>query len=213
MTKPSILIATTNRGKHLEVRAVCEGLPAKWLSLDDQPACPEPVEDGETFEANAVLKALYYARHSGLLTLADDSGLVVDALGGEPGIYSARYAGDDADDRANNAKLIEALKDVPPEERTARFRCVVALANPRGVLATASGTVEGLIVDEPVGENGFGYDPHFFVPEFGMTTAQMEPEHKNRISHRGQALRAIRSDLERVLADASASSGGGGEGP
>jgi XTP/dITP diphosphohydrolase len=133
-------------------------------------------------------------------TLADDSGLEVDALGGDPGVYSARYAGPDCNDAANNARLVRELAGVPLEQRTARFRCVITLAGPGEVLATASGSVDGLIVDDARGTNGFGYDPHFFVPEYGMTTAQMPPEHKNRISHRGRALRAIRPTIEQLLA-------------
>ncbi len=168
-------------------------------TLDDYPAIPQAVEDAESFEGNARRKALHYARLTGRLTLADDSGLEVDALGGEPGVHSARYAGPMCEDAANNARLLEELAGVPDEQRSARFCCVMALARREDVLATASGSVEGLIIDEARGENGFGYDPHFFVPEFGMTTAEMPPEQKNRISHRGKALAAIRPAIERML--------------
>ncbi len=200
VTSQSILIATTNKGKLREVREILSGLPVELATLDAYPNVPDAVEDADTFEGNAAKKALHYAALCGGWTLADDSGLVVDALGGEPGVYSARYAGPDATDSDNNAKLIAALADVPPEERTARFCCAVALADVDGVLASVFGTVEGVIVDEPHGDNGFGYDPHFFVPTEGMTTAQMQPELKNRISHRGQAFRAVRPKIEALLA-------------
>jgi len=202
VTERTILVATTNRGKLREVQAILTELPVKLVSLDDYPHLPEPVEDADTFEGNAERKALHYTALTGCWTLADDSGLIVDALGGEPGVHSARYAGPDCDAAANNAKLIAALADVPCEKRRARFCCSVVLASPSGVVATGSGVLEGMIVDDPRGFNGFGYDPHFFVPEYGMTTAQMPPERKNRISHRGQALRAIRPHIERLLQDA-----------
>lgn len=196
---PAILIATTNTGKLYEVRAVLGDLPLRWQGLAEYPSFPEPVEDADSFEGNAILKALYYARLAGCWTLADDSGLEVDALAGAPGVFSSRYAGRNGDDAANNAKLLAALAGVPPEKRTARFRCCLALASPSRLLATTSGTVEGRIIDEPRGNNGFGYDPHFFVPEMGLTTAEMSPEQKNRISHRGRALRCMRLEIERAL--------------
>jgi len=196
----TILIATTNEGKLREARAILDGLPVQITTLADHPSFPEPIEDAPTFEGNAELKALHYAKLGGCLTLADDSGLEVDALGGEPGVRSARYAGPGCDDAANNEKLVQQLGGIQPEQRTARFRCAVALASPDEVLATASGAVEGRIVDMPRGSNGFGYDPHFFVPEFDMTTAEMSPEQKNRISHRGQAFRGIRPAIELLLA-------------
>jgi len=195
-----IVIATANPGKLREILAVMGDLPVAWVSLCDLPAVDEPVEDGTTFAANARLKARYYARVTGLWSLADDSGLEVDALGGDPGVRSARYAGEPCDDAANNAKMIGELTGVPAEKRTARFRCAIALAGPDDVLAEAEGKIEGVIVDAPRGENGFGYDPHFLVPSLGKTTAQIAPEHKNEISHRGNALRAIRPAVERCLA-------------
>jgi len=185
-----IVVATANAGKLREVRQVLRALPVRLLSLANFPAVDAPVEDGDTFEANAAIKALYYARHTGQVTLADDSGLEVDALGGAPGIHSARFAGPRRDDRANNALLIRRLAGVPPQQRTARFRCAVAVATSDRVLGVVSGAVEGRIIDDPRGHNGFGYDPHFFVPEFGLTTAEMPPDQKNAISHRGRALRA-----------------------
>lgn len=200
MTGPrSILLATTNAGKLREVRAVLVGLPVALTCLADHPAMAEAVEDAESFEGNARIKALHHARLIGSWALADDSGLEVDALGGAPGVYSARYAGVPGDDAANNARLVGALRGVSREQRTARFRCVLALADPHEVRAVTTGTIEGLIVDEPRGENGFGYDPHFLVPELGKTTAELPPEQKNAISHRGQALRAMRAAIERLI--------------
>ena len=195
----TILVATTNQGKLREVRAVLAGLPVRLTGLDEHPRWPVAVEDGDTFEANAVIKAQHYAALYGGYVLADDSGLEVDALSGAPGLRSARYAGEDANAQANNAKLTEALRDVPVERRTARFRCAVALVSGSRVLATAHGTFEGVIVDTPAGKNGFGYDPHFFVLDHNLTVAQLSPETKNRISHRGQALRNIRPAIEKIL--------------
>lgn len=200
MTPPAtILFATKNRGKIREVQEILAGLPVVLATLDQFPDLPDAVEDADTFAGNAERKAMHYARLTGLWTLADDSGLEVDTLGGAPGVYSARYAGRQGDDSANNAKLIAQLASVPLEQRTARFRCAVALAGPEGILAVASGTFEGLIVDDPRGSNGFGYDPHFFVPELEMTAAQLSPKQKNRISHRAQALTAIRPNIQRLF--------------
>jgi XTP/dITP diphosphohydrolase len=198
MTQP-LLIATTNPGKLREVRAILAGVDVPLETLSDHPAIQAPVEDADTFEENARLKANYYAQATGRWTLADDSGLEVDALNGEPGVRSARYAGTEASDEANNRKLLERLADVPLRARTARFRCCVALASPEGVVATAVGTVEGRILDEPRGCNGFGYDPLFWIEHRGMTSAEMPPKLKNRISHRGRALRAIRPAVLRYV--------------
>ncbi len=196
---PTLLIATSNRGKLREVRGVLGDLAIRLRALDEFPAIEEPVEDEQTFAANARLKAIYYARHTGCWALADDSGLEVDALDGAPGVHSARFAGAPCDDDANNAKLIAALRDVPVARRTARFRCAITLADGGGVLAEAFGVIEGVIVDTARGDNGFGYDPHFFVAELGKTTAELAPAVKNRVSHRGRALAAIRPELERIL--------------
>jgi XTP/dITP diphosphohydrolase len=195
----TLLIATRNPGKFAEIEAVLGDLPLKLSSLLDYPDVPDIEEDQATFLDNAIKKAAHYAALSGLMTLADDSGLEVDCLGGAPGIYSARFAGEHKDDRANNRKLVSLLRRVPLPERSARFRCAIALADPGGILATASGSVEGLIIDEPRGRRGFGYDPHFLLPGLNLTTAELNPAHKNRISHRGQALRRIRSDLARLI--------------
>lgn len=200
MVEPrAILVATSNPNKLREILEVMHDLPIQWSTLTDHPPMPDAVEDGDTFEANAAKKALHYAHHSGMWALADDSGLEVDALGGAPGVHSARYAGPAQDSAANNAKLIANLRDVPVERRTARFRCAIAVAHGDEVVAEASGLIEGVIVDEPRGRNGFGYDPHFWVPEFGITTAEMEPDRKNAVSHRGNALRAIRPQLTALL--------------
>jgi XTP/dITP diphosphohydrolase len=190
-----IVLATRNRGKLREVVTVLAGIPAELVTLDDYAGLPDAVEDADTFAENAAKKALHYAGLTRQWALADDSGLEVDALDGAPGVRSARYAGKQGDDSANNAKLIANLRGVPAEQRTARFRCCVALADEGAVLATAAGVFEGLIVDEPRGHNGFGYDPHFFVPAYGMTAAQMPPELKNAVSHRARALMALRTQL------------------
>jgi XTP/dITP diphosphohydrolase len=191
-----ILLATTNRGKLREVVQVLGDLPVDFVTLADVPDLPIPHETGSTFSENADLKAWHYARLSGLWALADDSGLEVDALGGAPGIYSARFAGPDAADARNNARLIRLLAEISPDRRTARFRCFLALANSTGILARAAGTVEGIILDHPRGQNGFGYDPLFFLPNPGLTMAELSPDEKGRISHRGNALRSMRSTIE-----------------
>ncbi|MCG3128114.1 MAG: dITP/XTP pyrophosphatase [Phycisphaerae bacterium] len=192
-----ILLATRNAGKVREIREMTRLHALDWCGLDEFPAVEEAVESGATFDENARLKALHYAGATGLWTLADDSGLVVDALGGAPGVHSARYAGEPRSDLANNRKLVAALADVPERERTARFVCAMALARPGEVLLESSGSVEGRLVDEPRGANGFGYDPHFLVPALGRTAAELSSEEKHTISHRGTALRAM---LPRIVA-------------
>lgn len=205
-----IVVATRNPGKLREIVAILGDLPARLVGLDAMPAMPEVREDGASFLDNAVKKARHYAACSGLWVLADDSGLEVDALGGAPGVRSARYAGPGSDDAANNAKLLAELAGVPEHERTARFRCVVVLADGEAVLARAEGTVEGVILDEPRGGEGFGYDPLFFVPSLGCTTAELSLEQKNRISHRGRALRAIKPQIRRLLAERAGGRPGSG---
>ena len=199
-----VLIATRNRGKLREYADLLAdltagGQPIEWVSLADLGIEREVEETGTTFEENARLKATAYARESGLLTLADDSGLEVDALGGAPGVHSARYGGPELDDEGRYRLLLEALKDVPEGKRSARFRCVVAITTPEGELHTAEGTCEGRIAREPKGEHGFGYDPVFVVEEYGRTMAELGPEIKNRISHRARALEAIRPMLATLL--------------
>ena len=203
MKRPkAILVATSNPDKLSEVRAVLGELGVEFVTLAHFNELPVAIEDGDTFAANAEAKARHYSRLTGCWTLADDSGLEVDALDGAPGVRSARYAGRSRDYAANNAKLVAELAGVPPEARTARFRCAMALADGERILASSAGTIEGRIIDTQRGSNGFGFDPLFLVPELGMTTAEMPPEQKNRISHRGQALRAIAPALARLLAGA-----------
>ena len=188
-----ILIATSNRGKLREIRAELDCVPAEFICLADLPNLMIEVEEiHDTCRENADLKALYYAHLTGLWTLADDSGLQVDALGGAPGVISARYAGLDCDDARNNAKLLAELADVPDEKRTARFRCCLSLAADGEIIARSEGVIQGRIAFNKRGRNGFGYDPLFYVPEQGCTTAQMPPEQKNAVSHRGQAIRAMK---------------------
>jgi len=211
MTKPTILLASGNPGKCREIRQVLGDLPVEIVSLADLPPIEEPAEDGATFAANARTKALYYARATGLWALADDSGLAVDALDGAPGVYSARFAADrcgadagrDAIDAANNALLLERLADVPDAARTARFVCHLALADGEDVLLEAQGVIEGRIGHTERGDNGFGYDPLFVVDERGCTTAELPPETKNAISHRGQATRRFKVLLADYLAQAT----------
>jgi XTP/dITP diphosphohydrolase len=200
-----ILVATTNPGKVRELRALL-GAQVEWKSLADFPGIVEVKEDGAAFAENARKKALGYAQATGLWTLADDSGLVVDALGGAPGVNSARFSGDrpqEADrkllDRRNMEKLLMLLKDVPAEKRTARFVCCLCLASPENVLLETRGTLEGRIAAEPAGAGGFGYDPVFLVPQLGKTVAQLGEEEKNAISHRGNAMRALKPLLIELL--------------
>ena len=199
MPAPSrILVATSNPKKVDEIRGALAPLGIPVLSLADAgfAAIPEPDETERTFAGNARLKAIEYAKATGHMVLADDSGLEVDALGGEPGVDSAIWAGTEGDraarDARNNAKLVAALRGVPAHARTARFVCTMCVASPDGaVVCESRGSVEGAIVDEPRGAHGFGYDPHFLVRALGRTTAELSPEEKNSISHRGQASREI----------------------
>ncbi len=195
-----IILASRNPGKAEELRSLLSGLPVEVRGLDEFPGVGEVEEDGETFRDNAVKKALHAARITGLPALADDSGLEVDALGGAPGVRSARYAGDGADDRANNDKLLEALRDVPEAERGAGFRCVIALAWPDGPVETVEGDCRGIIAASPRGSGGFGYDPLFYYPPLKKTFGQLPPEEKHRVSHRGKALRAAAEVIGRRLA-------------
>lgn len=190
-----VVLATRNSGKVREIREILADSPMVLRSLERYFDVADPEETGQTFLENARLKAMYYARATGELALADDSGLEVDALDGRPGIHSARYAGMDQDERANNRRLIQELADVPASARTARFRCAVCLADAERPLLEAEGSIEGRIIDEPRGQNGFGYDPHFLVPEIGVTTAELSFSEKARISHRGRALRALAEKL------------------
>jgi len=200
-----ILVASTNPGKIAELRAMLD-FDLEWLGLSDFSDIVEIKEDGSSFAENARKKAISYARATGLWTIADDSGLVVDALGGEPGIKSARFSGeksrnDDGTliDHRNIAKVLELLKGVPKEKRTARFFCCLCLASPEQILIETEGTLKGLITNKEIGKNGFGYDPIFFVPHLNKTVAQLTPEEKNAISHRGNAIRKFKPLLEELL--------------
>ena len=185
--RPKLLIATTNLGKLREYRGLLPGIPYEIISPTDAGITAAVEETGCSFEENARLKALAFARLSGLLTLSDDSGVQVDVLGGEPGVKSARYAGDNATDTQRVAFLLSKLKDVPWEKRTARVVCVIAIASPAGHVDIARGECRVIIATEPRGEYGFGYDPVLFVPEMGKTFAELPEEVKNRVSHRGRA--------------------------
>ncbi len=196
-----LLVATTNPGKLVEYQALLGDLPVELLYLRDVNITDEIPETGTTFEANALIKAEGYARISGIATLADDSGLEVDALNGEPGVYSARYGDVNSDSDRTNLVLTK-LKDVPTSQRSARFVCVIVIALPGGTHFEARGTIEGTITDAPRGTNGFGYDPIFGIAD-DTTMAELSPHEKNRISHRAQATHAIRPQIETWLASIS----------
>jgi XTP/dITP diphosphohydrolase len=206
--KHKILVATTNPGKMKELSEMLAELAGQieWHSLRDYPGIPEVEEDGGTFAENARKKALGYARACGVWTLADDSGLMIDALNGDPGVRSARYAADQAPsgdrkaiDRANYEKVLRLLENVPENLRTARFLCHLCLADPQSVLLEATGNIEGIINNAPNGDNGFGYDPIFYIPALGKTAAQLDADEKNRISHRGNAIAALKPRLKSIL--------------
>lgn len=190
-----IIFATGNEGKMKEVREILGDLGAEVLSLKEAGIKADIVENGKTFEENARIKAKAICEMSGEIVLADDSGLEIDYLNKEPGIYSARYMGEDTSYRIKNANLIERLEGVPDEQRTARFVCAIAAAFPDGIVKTVIEAMEGRIGYEEKGENGFGYDPIFYLPEYGCTSAEISMEEKNKISHRGKALRAIKDEL------------------
>jgi XTP/dITP diphosphohydrolase len=195
-----LVIATGNVGKLREFRSLLAGLPFE-LSSSAELKLPSPEETGATFLANALLKARHAANLSAAAAVADDSGLEVDALNGAPGIYSARYAGAGADDAANNAKLMRALAGIPHEQRRARYRCALVFVESPGDPAPliAEADWQGFILDVPRGSGGFGYDPYFWLPELGKTAAELPPLEKNRLSHRGKALRALRDQLAAQL--------------
>ncbi|MCF7972742.1 MAG: RdgB/HAM1 family non-canonical purine NTP pyrophosphatase [Phycisphaerae bacterium] len=198
-----ILVATTNQGKIQELRDLL-GSEAHWLSLSEVGIDLDVEENAPTFAGNARLKAVAYAQASGLWTLSDDSGLVVDALGGQPGVLSARFSGDQSSDRRvtdrkNSEKLLALLEKVSESERTARFMCCICVASPDKVLIETQGTVEGMIAREPFGQGGFGYDPIFYLPNFHKTMAELDSAEKNAISHRGNAIRALKPLLGEQL--------------
>lgn len=202
MSNTKLLIASNNPHKIEEYTAIFAGLPLTLTWPAAEGITLDPAETGATFEENAIIKARAFAKAGGLLTLADDSGLEVDALGGEPGVFSARYGNTAKNDHIGRYRLLLerlAAKDVPWPQRTARFRCVVALANGDTLIGTAQGTVEGFIAYRPKGSGGFGYDPVFFVPELNRTLAQLTPEQKHSISHRGRAARAALPLITRFI--------------
>ena len=190
-----LLVASTNSKKLKELQGLLEGLLIQFLSLKDFPGIQDVEEDGKTFKENAEKKALGFARQTGCLTLADDSGLTVDYLKGAPGVYSARFAGPKKDDLKNCQKVLALLKGVPAEKRTAAFRCAVALATPTRVLSVVEESVCGRIADKMHGTGGFGYDPLFYYPEFDKTFAEVSPAKKHSVSHRGKALQRVKGIL------------------
>ncbi|MBM3302761.1 MAG: RdgB/HAM1 family non-canonical purine NTP pyrophosphatase [Deltaproteobacteria bacterium] len=193
----TLVIATNNPGKFKEIVALLQGLDVRLLPLD---RIELPPESGDSFQENACIKATAVARETGCLALADDSGLEVDALGGEPGVLSARYGGPTATDADRNRMILERLRGVPRERRAARFRCVIAIADPQGQVKVAQGVFEGRIAEESRGSSGFGYDPIFEIPSFGKTVAEVAPEVKNRLSHRAKAMACVRTILGDILA-------------
>jgi XTP/dITP diphosphohydrolase len=199
MDRERVLIATHNQGKVTEFIELLGDLEVEWLTLQQAGISVEIPEDGTTLLENARLKAEGYARLAGLLTLADDTGLEIDALGGAPGIYPARYGGEHLTMSQRYELVLRQMAGTPTEQRAARFRCVIAIANPGGALAHAEGVFEGLIAESPAGDGGFGYDPIFYVPEQGMTVAQLPTGLKHRISHRGQAIQKIAPVLRELL--------------
>ena len=194
-----IIFATGNEGKMKEIRLILEDLGLEILSMKEAGIQAEIREDGSSFEENAVIKARAVMEMSGSIVLADDSGLEVDYLNKEPGIYSARYLGEDTSYHAKNRSLIDRLEGVPDEKRTARFVCAIAAALPDGRVLTTRRTMEGIIGYEERGEGGFGYDPIFYLPEYGCSTAELSMEKKNELSHRGKALRAMKEMLREAL--------------
>ncbi len=194
-----IIFATGNQGKMREIRDIMSDLDAEILSMKEAGIEADIEEDGKTFEENAVIKAKAVAAFTDAIVLADDSGLEIDYLNKEPGIYSARYLGEDTPYSVKNKNLIERLAGVPDEKRTARFVCAIAAVMPDGGIVTTRGVIEGRIGYEEKGDNGFGYDPIFFVPEYGVTTAQLTEDEKNRISHRGRALNAMKTELRKRI--------------
>jgi XTP/dITP diphosphohydrolase len=193
-----ILLATRNQGKIREQEELMAGSGIEVVGLDPWPDLPAPAEPGPTFLDNAVVKALYYQKATGIPSVGEDSGLEVDALGGEPGVYSARWMGEDTPYEVKTARLLEKLTGLAPEKRTARYVCAVALADRGRIIFQAVETVEGRIAEAPRGQRGFGYDPVFIYPPYGKTMAEATPEEKNRVSHRGKAMVRLRDFLDRL---------------
>ena len=198
LKKPKLLLATNNKGKIREYQSLLRGIPYEIVTPAAQGITTQVAEVGGSFEENARLKATTLAKESGLLSLADDSGLEVDALGGEPGSLSHRYAGENATDADRINYLLSKLKDVPEKERTAHFRCVIAIAEPDGKVELYSGECHGIITMEPMGSRGFGYDPIFYLPELRKTMAELSLEEKNKVSHRARAAEKAREYLVKI---------------
>jgi len=194
-----LFLATRNEGKIREIRELLQGCKISLASLRDYPDAPGVVENGEAYRDNALKKARFFAKWTGKLTLADDSGLEVDYLKGRPGVFSARYAGDGGDDRENNRRLLRELKGLPPQKRGAVFKCVMALVAPWGDEEVVEGECRGRIGLEERGKRGFGYDPIFVIPRYGKTVAELTIAEKNRLSHRGKALRKLKRILKSYL--------------
>ncbi|MFZ3123044.1 MAG: XTP/dITP diphosphatase [Thermodesulfovibrionales bacterium] len=194
-----IVLATRNKKKIDEIKRIVKDMPVTIYTLDDFPGCPEVVEDGKTFEENAVKKARAVSKYTKMPALADDSGLEVYALGGAPGVFSARYSGEGADDRKNYEKLLREMSSVPDDKRGARFVCVIALAFSGSRVETFSGYAEGLIGKEPKGANGFGYDPVFYPQGYSRTFAEMSDQEKDSLSHRGRALKEFQQFIKQKL--------------
>lgn len=195
--KRKIIFATSNEGKMKEIRAILSDLDMDILSMKEAGIDIDIVEDGSTFEENAIIKAKAIMELTGEIALADDSGLEVDYMNKEPGIYSARFLGEDTSYRIKNNYIIEKLKDAVGNERSARFVCVIACAYPDGEIVTTRGTMEGVIGEKETGSNGFGYDPIFFLPEYGCSSAELSLEEKNKMSHRGKALKEMKKRMEK----------------
>ena len=194
-----IIFATKNQGKVREIKQILADMPFEVVSLKDEGIDVDVIEDGTTFEENAVKKAVEIMKLTGEICMSDDSGLEIDYLDKAPGVYSARFLGEDTPYEIKNKKVIEMLSGVPEDKRTARYISVIATAFPDGRVITTMGTLEGIIGYEAKGENGFGYDPIFFLPEYGKTTAELAPEFKNEISHRGKALEAMKERLKDII--------------
>lgn len=201
--KHRIIFATGNAGKMREIRLILGDLGCQVLSMKEAGADPEIVEDGKSFAENAEIKARAVWNCTGDIVLADDSGLVVDYIGGEPGIYSARYMGEDTSYEIKNRNIIERLEGASKDERAARFVCNIAAVLPDGSVVHTEAAMEGLIAKEPAGSEGFGYDPILYIPEFEKTSAELTIDEKNRISHRGKALEAMKSELKKILEEDS----------
>lgn len=195
--KQILVLATTNKGKTRELKAQLKGFDIEIKDLSDFGPIPEVIEDGETFDDNAYKKASFTAKVLGYPAMADDSGLCVDALDGAPGVYSARYAGENATDADNVKKMLEDLEG--KDNRNAAFQCVISIAVPTGAALTYEGECKGVITKEPAGENGFGYDPLFYYPKFDKTFAQLSMEEKAQVSHRGKALKQVTDEMDKIL--------------